>query len=59
MFIGRVETLDDQVLVPYLVIHQKLEASINLLTEVKFFSLRNCQVKGDVTNFIHLSFPFG
>ena len=46
MFIGRVQTLDDQVLVPYLVIHQKLEASINLLTEVKFFSLRNCQVKG-------------
>ena len=58
MFIGRVQTLDDQVLVPYLIIHKKLEASINLLTEVKFFSLRNCQVKGDVTNFIHFILSF-
>lgn len=53
MFTGRVQPLDDQVLVPYLIIHKKLEAGINVLTEVKFFGLRNCQVKGDVTNFIH------
>ena len=58
MFIGRVETLDDQVLVPYLIILKKLEAGINLLTEVKFFSLRNCQVKGWPISFI-LSFPSG
>ena len=50
MFVGRVETLNGQVHVPNLIKQEKLEASINLPTERKFFCLSNCQVKRDVTS---------
>ena len=47
--IMREQTLNGQVLVPYLIKYKQFEAGINLPTKRKLSRLSDCQVKGDVT----------
>ena len=47
--IMREQTLNGQVLVPYLIKYKQFEAGINLPAKRKFTRLSDCHVKGDVT----------
>jgi hypothetical protein len=58
-FIVIEQTLNSKVIITYLIIHKKFEASINFQTEREFFCLSICQVNGDVTSPIHFLVPFG
>lgn len=51
----REQTLNGQVLVPYLIKYEQFEAGISLPTKRKFSCLSDCQVKGDVIILILLN----